>query len=298
MARNTKPATPLPGKGYEKTVATIERVMATNRDVQVVSPAKLVDKVTGKLREHDVLLRANVGHRTMLVAIECRDRSRKVTVNEVEGFALKCQHTGVDRGVIVSPLGFTEGAGVKAAAMGIDCLRLVNAKSFDWLLVPDFTIKSRVFTKLLLEVIPLPPFDKSATKISLTTLDGAPVPQQQITNALLALAHDAFPGVDDTIGTHRRHMRTTLADVLVRNNVTGETAKDAPVQFTVEYTVTKKSQPLKLMSYTAANGQHVVDAAMVDVEFEEGTAQVVMSQRGDEGVMVTYVGPQTSPSAH
>lgn len=69
-----------PGRSLEKLVAYLERHLADSGAVFVESPKRLPDKTTGKLREHDVVLTVNSGHHKILVAVECRDRSRPVGV--------------------------------------------------------------------------------------------------------------------------------------------------------------------------------------------------------------------------
>lgn len=99
-----------PGKPLEVLVASLEKVLGRSPNVQVESPAHLPDRVTGERREHDVLVTVYGSHHKSMIAVECRDRSRKVTVNDVEGFWSKCQDTGADQGIIVSPKGFTKSA--------------------------------------------------------------------------------------------------------------------------------------------------------------------------------------------
>jgi hypothetical protein len=75
-------------------------------------------------------------HHSIVLALECRDRSRKVGVPEVEAFRNKCDRTGVHRAVIVSASGFTTTAIKKAEALEIGCLGLEDADRFDWCLAP------------------------------------------------------------------------------------------------------------------------------------------------------------------
>jgi Restriction endonuclease len=72
----------------------------------------------------------------MIVALECRDRGRKVGVPEIEAFKNKCDRTGVDKGVVVSSTGFTKTALLKSQMMGIDCFGLNEIERFDWCHAP------------------------------------------------------------------------------------------------------------------------------------------------------------------
>jgi hypothetical protein len=131
----------LTGKKLERLVATLERTLA-GTDAVIESPSRrLLDRDTGKPREHDVLITWDHGHHQILTAIECRDRSRPVGVPDVEAFADKCTATGVNTGVIVSATGFRATARTKAAARSITCMDLAEVEGFDWL-ATDFTMVS------------------------------------------------------------------------------------------------------------------------------------------------------------
>jgi hypothetical protein len=123
----------LTGKKLERLVATLERALAgTNATIE--SPSRrLLDRDTGKPREHDVLITWDHGHHQIVTAIECRDRSRPVGVPDIEAFADKCGATGVNGGVVVSAAGFRITARTKAAARSITCMDLAEVECFDWL---------------------------------------------------------------------------------------------------------------------------------------------------------------------
>jgi len=112
-----------PGKSLETLVSTLERILGGQANVSVESPVFLPDRITGQPREHDVLVTLKGSHHRTLIAIECRDRSRKITSNDIEGFWAKCQDTGIDQGIVVSPKGFAKPAIVKAAHRNIRCLQ-------------------------------------------------------------------------------------------------------------------------------------------------------------------------------
>ena len=106
------------GKALEQLVGIIEQVVAGNEDVTVETDKKLIDKVTGEERQFDVLLTIKQRHHAVVIAIECRDKSRPVGVGQVEEFHTKSQHTDVHACVIVSTSGFAKSARKKAAFLG------------------------------------------------------------------------------------------------------------------------------------------------------------------------------------
>jgi predicted helicase len=132
-----------PGEQLQRLVETLERVINNASNVKIESPKRLTDKDTGRLREHDVVLNFSMQHHDMIVALECRDRSRKVGVPEIEAFKNKCDRTGVHKGVVVSSIGFTNTALLKSKMMGIDCFVLNEIERFDWCQAPGLESRSR-----------------------------------------------------------------------------------------------------------------------------------------------------------
>jgi len=116
------------GRFLEIVAAGITRALEGRDGVRVESPGRLPDRDTGRLREFDVL----VHERDVVLPIECRDRRRREDVRHVEAFAQACASVGIKPGVLLSSSGFTRGALVKAAALGVQCRRLERIGRLDW----------------------------------------------------------------------------------------------------------------------------------------------------------------------
>lgn len=141
------------GKELERLIATLERVLA-GRAATIEAPSrKLLDRDTGKPREHDVLLTWHHGHHQIITAIECRDRKRPVGVPDVEAFADKCDATGVHSGVIVSASGFRETARLKARVRSITCMDITEVEAFEWLGMDHIEGYSRHFSHMDVQVM-------------------------------------------------------------------------------------------------------------------------------------------------
>lgn len=124
-------------------MSALERVM-NKHGAEIEAPCRrLLDRDTGKPREHDVVITWDHGHHKIVTAIECRDRSRPVGVPDVEAFADKCAATGVQSGVIVSATGFRHTARKKAEARNIVCMELSEAERFNWLGTATITGRTR-----------------------------------------------------------------------------------------------------------------------------------------------------------
>src|SRR5687767_9925765 len=105
---------PRQGEDFHRLVEYLERAVSSHDGVTIESPKYLPDKITGERREHDIGLTYHAPHRQLIVAIECRDRSRRVSSGQVEEFRCKCLDTGVDKGIIVAARGFASPARTKA----------------------------------------------------------------------------------------------------------------------------------------------------------------------------------------
>ena len=94
-----------PGENLQHLVRVLEQATNNAPNITVESPKRIRDKDTGKLREHDVVITFSFSHHSLVMALECRDRSRKVGVPEVEAFRKKCDATSIHRAIIVSSIG-------------------------------------------------------------------------------------------------------------------------------------------------------------------------------------------------
>lgn len=151
------------GRSLELLVEKLERQLSGNANVVIESPKKIPDIQTGKLREHDVVLTFSQSHHEIIIAIECKDRSRPVGVPDIEAFDNKCRYTNINQGIIVSSSGFCKTALDKASGMGIKCLELkeVDATSF---LLPETIMY--VHTKNFIEAKYTPMVNNFALRIS------------------------------------------------------------------------------------------------------------------------------------
>lgn len=140
-----------PGENLQRLVEAIERATHENPNVTVKSSKRLRDKDTAKMREHDVVITFTAAHHTMNMAIECRDRTRPVGVPDIEAFNDKCKGTGIDRGIVVSSLGFRNTAVTKAARYNIGCLTLTEAVAFDWCIPPGVWVRTLLRTDMRAE---------------------------------------------------------------------------------------------------------------------------------------------------
>ncbi|GAM99780.1 hypothetical protein U91I_03435 [alpha proteobacterium U9-1i] len=266
-----------PGEQFQNFVAMLERTLNPIDGVEVHSPYHLRDRDTGELREHDVVIIRTTHHDRHLTAVECRDRSRKVTVNEVEGFANKCQHTGVHHGVIVAAKGFTKSARAKAAAQNISCVELAAAERFSWMGQNILTVRSFNFLEIRCDLVLDDPAKASKPPYQLIDAAGATLPD----DTLMALIDEAMP--DDEREAPANTPRHGSLDAEVR----GYRVRDGEGQFyevqriRLRYTlqIAETSAPFSLHTYTSGSSN-------LDIAHGDGGT-------GQEAASITMIGSES-----
>lgn len=108
----------------EKLVAVIEGAMLPT-GATVKSPDRILDKVSGSLREVDASIRYKVGTTPILITVECRDRTSVQDATWIEQLATKRSSIGANQTIAVATQGFSKPAQRTAKAFGIE-LRTVS----------------------------------------------------------------------------------------------------------------------------------------------------------------------------
>lgn len=146
------------GSAFHKTVELLEKSILKDGNAKIKSPESIVDIVTGRKREHDIVIYFEDKHHTIKISLECRDY--KVGSSQVEAFKTKCEHTKIDKGIFVSSDGFTKPALKKAIYLGIDCLTLKQVENLKWLIATNMVVEKSIGKKIYVTVIPSKPLNK------------------------------------------------------------------------------------------------------------------------------------------
>lgn len=86
-------------------------------------------------REIDILHQTTDGFTTVKISVEAKDEGRKIDLTTLEQLCAKYRGEGricVDKFIVVSRNGFTQGAIEKAKLLDVPLLTLDEAKEFDW----------------------------------------------------------------------------------------------------------------------------------------------------------------------
>jgi hypothetical protein len=125
---------PKRSNSFQRLIAAIEGQLAPLG--AVVTESKLIkEKSSDTEREVDVAIESHVGQHRVLVAVECRDRSRPANLEWIDGLIGKYRDLPVEKVVAVSRSGFTKTAIKKAKEVNISTVTLEAA--IDAKLIPS-----------------------------------------------------------------------------------------------------------------------------------------------------------------
>lgn len=99
---------------------------------KVIESGMVLDKDAGVEREVDILIEQVIAGHSVKIAIECRPRGRKDSVEWIDCIIGKAKSLDVDKVVAISKSGFSEAAERKAKANNIDTISLKQAAEIDW----------------------------------------------------------------------------------------------------------------------------------------------------------------------
>ena len=119
---------------FQELVSLIRRSLAKDGDTVQDSAMVRVQGLETE-REIDLLHKTSDGFSTIKIAVESKDEGRKIDVTTLEQLCAKYRGEGricVDKFMLVSRNGFTEGAIEKARLLDVPLLTLDEAKEFDW----------------------------------------------------------------------------------------------------------------------------------------------------------------------
>lgn len=91
-----------------------------------------IEGKSGRRRQIDVSIESSQGLHSYLTVVECKRYARRVGIRDVEAFITKIQDVRADKGVMVSIVGFDEGAQAQARQYNITLFSYRDAKQADW----------------------------------------------------------------------------------------------------------------------------------------------------------------------
>ncbi len=116
---------------FQRLIKAIYSAMA-NVDGGKVTESAILHEPNGTSREVDILLESSVYDVPLIIAVECRDRSRKSDIEWIDGLIGKYHNLSVHKIIAVSRLGFSASSLEKATSANIDVRSLEQCENADW----------------------------------------------------------------------------------------------------------------------------------------------------------------------
>jgi hypothetical protein len=271
------------GIAFQNLVAALERALLKEDNAVLESPKRLPDKDTGRLREHDIVIRWKQEHHEIVTAIECRDTARPVGVPAVEAFAKKCEKTGIHHPVIVSAIGFTVTARAKALALNVSCMELAQAEDFPWIGMHFFIEDNRQFGPMDISAMcedSMPEGDFAIFDVNETLVSN---------EALVATIANAVPypeSREEWIGKWAPLKLQVRAPGWKAVGSSGDQHKISHFNVATDVTITRSYKPVALHTYAGPAGPIDVATSEVDVGGFKGK---IMMIKGSDEIKVVYV---------
>lgn len=277
------------GRSLEKLVRTLERILAGHSNITVESPKRVIDRITNKKREHDVVITIKEGHHEICIAIECRDRKRIITVNDVEGFCKKCQDTGMSQGIIVSAKGFSSQAVIKAGFFSIRCLSLKETDSFQWLLtdVMKFMRRDLKHTNLTAN-IKSGLLVKDSKDYILVDSNGVEI-NAQIINPNISGRITPENIIEVEPGKGRSVVQFSGQGIFLKHKDTGDLISVENLIAISEWEITREVSPFKLVKYEDREHGEITTAAIAATTIKGFEGELVIIGKEDEDKKICFV---------
>ncbi len=270
------------GKSLERLVALIETALGLH-GVEVETRKRLPDRITGKLREHDVLVTLTCAHHVVRIALECRDHFRPVTVGMVEAFHQKCQDTGIQQGAIVSASGFAKTAREKAAHYDIRCLDVLEAESFAWMLAPSFTFFTRRIDAQSWRFVPEQGGVVQKHNMEVCLEDGRELPKAALNKTAQAALNKWVSDYPELAEQHTISFRIGTPGMILRNKETGATTPIRYADLSLTYSLVRDDVALQFTQYVDGHNQ-ITDVAIADGP----TGRIAIVYKDSEGGSVLF----------
>jgi hypothetical protein len=276
------------GRDLQRLIHAIESSLHAGANVKVESPKRLIDRDTGRLREHDVVLTFLQGHHQLRLALECRDRSRPVGVPEVEAFCAKCRRTGINLGIMVSSKGFTGSAITKADAHNVGCLSLEEVDRFDWCLAPGVSVLNHNLVALSVQVN----FSHSPGEgAQLVLEDGSALTEQVFRDWAHHVFHNHVAGQDELTGNQTFNFVQLNPPIFLERP--GGRMQATELRFCPTYSIERTLVPFEFRSYfDCAKSRSITNAAIARIQVGDKAASMILSRDETSGMVTVGIVPE------
>ena len=277
---------PRDGRNFELLTQALEKYIA-EEGTTVESPGYVEDRITGKMREIDVLIMRGEGHHKQLIAIECKDRKTPVGVPDVEAFNTKIQDLKINKAVFVSSSGFRKTAVTKAQFYNISCLDIDEIDEFEWLLADCIHYHEKKLLKTHWVINADNKELESATNLIVKNKAG-----EEVTNEILAAnSRRVFNGLDLSqceIGkVYGQEFPVSHDELIIVDADTGNEYPVCVCKVYLEWQQTVTDLPFKRVKYgDVAEEKDIAKAAVAELNLGEREGHIMMVEQEDGSTQV------------
>ncbi|REJ77280.1 MAG: restriction endonuclease [Acidobacteria bacterium] len=269
------------GRALERFVSVIEASLNTYESKNIESPGFVVDRVSGRKREFDVLISLS-GHPRITIAVECRDRNTKVGSPDVEAFIQKCSDSGIHKAVFVSSSGFSKPALRKAKMRNVQCILLEDVSSFDWLAAPGMVVREKRLAQAEWKFA-IAADIRRITSFSVLNYKGLDLKPIGLERAVRTFLNSSEVSLLD-VGEYERTVVFTGTGLSVRDNVTGEVHIVEQLIGRFRFEIIEKNHPFKLNSYQDIDsGEQLANVAVSQIPLGKHSASLTLVMKGNQG---------------
>jgi len=285
---------PKAGSVFESLIASIQQSVHNRANIETNKKVKDVD--TGKLRQIDISLRLSDGPTEFFAIIEVRDRSRPVGAPYIGEISDKRRSVRADAAFIVSRLGFTKPALIKAEQLGIRVLtydEATNADWSNWLQCKQMIVCNRKYDNVKVvfaafgsnQILNISSeirhiFENNKNAKIIKTKDGNPyISFPELANrAINSVTEQLFKGVP-LDGSHKQRSVVINEDKLVPplyiEDSKGQLSRIGKMRIDLACYLDEVQFPFKLMKYHQADAKNsIAEIATTDIDVGENQYRI------------------------
>jgi hypothetical protein len=213
-------------------------------------------------------------------------------VPQIEGFAKKCSETLIDKGVIVSPCGFTSTALLKSKALGIKCLSLDEVETLPWMF-KDFTFKqyNTSYKHFDFTVIPEEDFPHKPKAFDLVNEQGEAVSIDDLRNIIgNAIRENREDQLPPEIGEKTEKFQVIVPNLRIIDRESGIEKNVKHVSTVVYKETTAVEVPFVMQEYKDPTSENAISQlAVANVDFGFAKGRLVINHKIETGGEVVFI---------
>jgi hypothetical protein len=275
------------GRNLELLIKKIEDVLGKDSNQEVTSPCLLADKISGQLRELDVVVVMNNSHHKTVIAFECKDYSRPVGVSVVEAFQTKVKSCDINIAILVATKGFTKQAKLKAQFYNIHCFTLEEVDQ-----LPQILGTAAVYlTRTEFKIVKVNAFLDGIENLELLDSRVIKAPDGTVVNDKVLISNienylNSNHINGPLVGEEYRFFKFKTPDFYIESEVLNRKVIVNRIEVAISMYSVNESFPFRKMAYKGANDSRIADVAIAEIDTPKlkGDFTIIWDEKGGQVV--------------